>query len=160
MKTGLLEKALVRRYGTPTISTKRGIDAHCWNPDEFDYASVLYMGMKWHEPSDTRLAALKEIYGDACGGFLVKNLLRVAVLLPREIYGLWQINQLHKLPPVRQATEMDPAIVYFMESANVWYYGHKAGELYVFDSQTDELDSLGPVEQALDELIDQWENDE
>jgi len=160
MKTGLLEKVLVRRYGPPIVSTRRGINAHCWNPDDFDYASVLYIDTQWHSRSGNRFAALEEIYGDAFGGFLIKNSLKVAVLMPREIYGLWQIDELQGLPPVREAAKMDPSIVFFMDAANVWYYGHKAGELYVFDSQTDELDSLGPVEQALDELIDQWENDE
>jgi len=45
-----------------------------------------------------------------------------------------------------------------MDASNVWYYGHKKGELYVFDTETDELDSLGPVESALEALMDQWED--
>jgi len=58
---------------------------------------------------------------------------------------------------VQSALLMDPAIDYFMEAANVWYYGLKGTELYVFDSEFDELDSLGPVEPALEEVIDRWE---
>jgi hypothetical protein len=44
-----------------------------------------------------------------------------------------------------------------MGASNVWYYGVKRGELYVFDTAYDELDSLGPIEPALEELVDQWE---
>jgi hypothetical protein len=134
-----------------------GREARCWKPDEWDYDAVLYVGMQWHGRLGTRFASLKEIYGDACGGYLKKNLLKVALLLPRKIYGVWRIDDLHKLPPIRRALELDPSIVFFMDSANVWYYGHKAGELYVFDTQTDELDSLGPIERVLETLMDQWE---
>jgi len=33
----------------------------------------------------------------------------------------------------------------------------KAGELFVFDTATDELDSLGPFESAFHSLLAQWE---
>ncbi len=157
MEIGLLEKVLIRRYGQPIISTRRGLNARCWNPDDFDYASVLYVGMKWEGRLGTRFASLKKIYGEALGGFLVKNLLRVAMLLPRKIYGVWRMDELQRLPPVRKALAIDPHIDFFMDAANVWYYGHKAGELYVFDTATDELDSLGSIEPALETLMDEWE---
>jgi len=156
MKTGLLEKVLVRRYGLPTKCTRRGLEALCWNPDDFDFASVLYVGMKWDAKLKKRYASLESIYQDALGGFLVKNLLRVAVLTPQKIYGLWHVDDLQMLPPVRRAAEMDPSIVFFMDSANVWFYGHKDGELYVFDSDGDDLASLGPIQQALETLIGEW----
>ena len=157
MKTGVLERVLTRRYGPAITCQMDGREARCWKPDEWDYDAVLYVGMQWHGRLGTRFASLKEIYGDACGGYLKKNLLKVALLLPRKIYGVWRIDDLHKLPPIRLALELDPSIVFFMDSANVWYYGHKAGELYVFDTQTDELDSLGPIERVLETLMDQWE---
>jgi hypothetical protein len=53
---------------------------------------------------------------------------------------------------------MDPAIDYFMDQYNVYYYGIKRGELYAFDSATDELDSLGPVESAVQTLLDDIED--
>ncbi len=113
--------------------------------------------MKWEGRLGTRFAGLKGIYGNAFGGFLVGNSLKIAVLLPRKVWGLWRIDELQMLRPVRIALAIDPAIDFFMDAANVWYYGHKEGELYVFDAETDELDSLGPIEPALDSLIDQWE---
>jgi hypothetical protein len=42
-----------------------------------------------------------------------------------------------------------------MEASNVWFYGVKAGQLYVFDAETDELDRLGPVEPAIETLMDE-----
>ncbi len=80
------------------------------------------------------------------------------MLLPGSFYELWNIDELRGLPAVQHAQTKDPAIDYFMEAYNVYYYGLKAGELYVFDAETDELDSLGPVESALETLIDEFES--
>lgn len=52
---------------------------------------------------------------------------------------------------------MDPELTFFMDASNVWYYGYKAGNLYVFDVETDEFDLLGPIEPALEQLMDEWE---
>jgi hypothetical protein len=157
MKPGLLERILIRRYGRPKISVDGTLVQQCWNVDDTDNSSLLYVGMKWEGRLGTRFAALKEIYGNAFGGFLVGDSLKIAVLLPRKIWGLWRIDELQMLPPVRKALAFDPAIDFFMDAANVEYFGHKAGELYVYDTTTDELDCLGPIEPALETLMDQWE---
>jgi hypothetical protein len=44
-----------------------------------------------------------------------------------------------------------------MEAYNVYFCGIKGGELYVFDAETDELDSLGPIEPALETIMDEFE---
>ena len=51
----------------------------------------------------------------------------------------------------------DRAIEFLMEAYNVYFYGIKGGELYVFDAETDELDSLGPIEPALETIMDEFE---
>ena len=113
MGTGLLERILVRRYGQPIMSSRRGLNARCWNPDDFDYASVLYIGMKWGSRLGTRFGSLKKIYGDAFGGFLIKNLLKVTMLLPRKIDGVWSMGDFQLLPPVRKALAIVlPSIFY------------------------------------------------
>ncbi len=155
METGMLENILIRRYGQPIVTTNRGLRAHCWNPDEFDYSTILYIGMEWKEASVLRFASLKEIYGDALGGFLIKNILKVAVLSPQRVYGLWNINDLRMQPEVRHALERDPAIDFFMDAYNVYFYGIKSGQLYVFDAEMDELDCLGPIESALETVLDE-----
>ena len=42
-----------------------------------------------------------------------------------------------------------------MDSANVWFYGIKDGNLFVFETATDEgeLDCLRPVEEQLEGLV-------
>jgi hypothetical protein len=157
MKPGLLEKILIRRYGQPISCVRDGMVARCWNSGDLDNEALLYMGMKWHGSTGLRFASLRDIYGDAFGGILIKNILRVAILAPRQLFAVWNIDELQMLPPVRKALAMDPAIDFFMDAANVEYFGHKAGELYVFDTVTDELDCLGPIERALETLMDQWE---
>jgi len=158
MKTGLLEKVLTRRYGQPTMTTDGNLIQQTWNPSEIDSSSTLYFAMNWKGRLGTRFASLREIYGDAFGGFLIWDCLKVAVLMPRKIYGLWRIDELQLLPPVRYASKLDRDIVFFMDSGNVLYYGHKAGRLYVFDRDTNELDSLGPIEPALQTLMDEFES--
>lgn len=159
MKTGVLEKVLTRRYGRPVVTTRRGLPARCWNPDEFDYATVLYIGMEWKGTAQLRLASLKEIYGDAFGGFLIKNTLKVANLLPQKVYGIWNIDDLRMQPEVQQALTKDPRIDFFMDAYNVYFYGIKQGQLYVFDAETDELDLLGPTEPALEKIMDELESE-
>jgi len=157
MKKGLLEKILIQRYGQPKVIIRRGIIAKSWRTPYPDDESLLYLGMIWKGELGLRFGSLEDIYGDAVGGYLIKNTLKVAVLTDQEIYGLWNINQLRELPAVQYALTKDPGIDYFMDSDNVWYYGIKKGELYVFDAEFDELDSLGPVEPALHTLMDEWE---
>jgi len=152
-----MERILTRRYGQPVTYFRDEMVVRSWNNDHPDDEAVLYTGMKWEGRLGTRFASLKRIYGEALGGFLIKNILRVAVLVPKKIYGVWRIDELQLLPAVRKALAIDPAIDFFMDAANVEYYGHKAGDLYVFDTETDELDSLGPIEPALETLMDQWE---
>jgi len=134
-----------------------GFIALCWNPDDCDYDTVLYMGMKWTGKLGKRFASFEPIYGDAIGGYLLKNDLRVAVLPDHEIYGIWNIRDLRRQPEVKRAFAIDPAIEFFMEDSNVWFYGMKKGDLYVFDAEFDELDSLGPIEPAIHKKMDEIE---
>jgi hypothetical protein len=158
MTTGLLERILSRRYGKPTISTRHGLPARLWKLDDPNFSAALYVGMTWTDQWTLRFGSLKGIYGDVFGGFLVKNTLKVAVLLPREVWGLWNIDEFRIQPSVRRALARDPAVDYFMDEDMVLFYGIKRGQLYVFDAETDELDSLGPVEPALQTVMDQLES--
>ena len=44
-----------------------------------------------------------------------------------------------------------------MDAANVWYYGVKDGQMWVYDLPFDDLDCLGDVAKVIDELLDEWE---
>lgn len=156
MKAGVFERVLARRYGKPVTSILDGMGAKVWNPGDDDYEAVLYMGMKWSGMAGLRYASLCDIYGDSFGGVLMKNTLKAALLSPRSLFHLWNIEELRALAAIEYAVTMDPGIDYFMHENNVLYYGVKKGELYVFDNETDELDPLGPVEQALETILDDW----
>jgi hypothetical protein len=157
MKTGLLERILTRRYGPPLSCIRDGMAAKSWNYAHPDDEAVLYMGMTWKGRPGLYYASLQDIYGDAYGGILIKNTLRAAVLVPRHLFAVWDIDELRELPAVQHALVMDPAIDYFMDAYNVYYYGIKAGDLYVFDAEMDELDCLGPIESAIETLMDEFE---
>jgi hypothetical protein len=156
MKTGLLERILVRRYGQPVACIRDGMAAKCWRIDQPDDEAVLYPGMKWPGMTGARFSSLRGVYGDVFGGVLIKNCLKAAILLPREFFNVWNIDELNQRPAVQRAVAKDPAIEFFMEAYNVWFYGIKKSELYVFDAETDELDSLGPIEPALETLMDEY----
>ena len=47
---------------------------------------------------------------------------------------------------------------YFMDAANVWFYGHKDGRLFVYDAETDELDDLGELDTGLAQVIEGWQS--
>ena len=85
---------------------------------------------------------------------MIKNSLKAAILLPTSTFSVWNIDDLRSQPEIQYAIAMDPGVNYFMEASNVWFYGVKRGELWVFDGETDELDPLGPVEEALANLMD------
>jgi len=157
MKTGLLERILTRRYGPPIPCIRDGLAAKSWNYAHPDEEALLYMGMKWEGRIGAYFASLRDIYGDAFGGILMKNTLRAEVLLPQRLPYVWSIDELRMRPEVQYALVMDPAIDYFMDKDNVLFYGIKRGGLYCFDADTDELDLLGPVEPALETLLDQLE---
>jgi len=132
--------------------------AKCWNTHQPEDEAVLYVGMQWRGILGARFASLKEIYGDSFGGFLMGDSLRAALLFPKKVYALWNIDDFRMQPEVQHAQAMDPGIDFFMDSYNVWYYGVKAGSLYVFDAETDELDWLGPIEHALRSRLDEIES--
>ena len=157
MKTGLLERILTRRYGPPLTCIRDGMAARCWNIEEPTDEALLYVGMTWQGERSLRFASLKDIYGDALGGILINNCLKAAIFAPRRLFAVWNIYDLRMQPEVQHALARDPAIEYFMEAFNVYFYGLRGGDLYVFDAETDELDRLGPVEPALETLMDEFE---
>ena len=157
MESGILERVLTCRYGKPVICIRDGMAARSWNSDDPRSEALLYVGMKWSGLLNMRFSSLRAIYGDSAGGFLQGDSLRAALLWPKPVHALWYIDDLRVQPEVMHALSKDPAIEYFMDSNNVYFYGLKAGQLYVFDAETDELDPLGPVEQALETLMDEVE---
>jgi hypothetical protein len=153
---GILERILIRRFGDPVGFIKRGLPARGWNPDEWDYDSALYTGMKWNSLPGLLYGSLEDIYGDSIGGYLIKNTLKAAILTPGDIYGIWNIADLRVQPAVQRALVLDPAVDYFMEEHNRNFYGVKRGQLIAYDAEYDDVELLGPVEAALEEVFNEW----
>jgi len=156
MSSGLFEGILRRRYGAPRISREGPFVQWCWNDAQPEASSVLYLGNEGRPQALERFPGLATIYGDAVGGFLIGDSLKLAMLVPHHVYGLYHIAELLSQPELLLARRLDPAVEFFMDAANVWYYGQKGGNLYVFDAETSELDALGPLQVALEELLGEW----
>jgi hypothetical protein len=56
--------------------------------------------MKWIEPWNSRFVSLRDIYGGVYGGYLIKNTPEAVVLLDRQIYGIWNIDDFLIQPQV------------------------------------------------------------
>jgi len=153
---GLLELLLLDRYGEPIVVACTPHSEYRWNNAAETLSCILYKSADF-EDAGTRFPILHPLYGDAVGGFLLGDSLKLSMLQGPKVFGLYQIAELQAHPEVRHANSLDPTICFFMDSANVWYYGSKDDQLYVYDSETDELDSLGPVRSGLEQLLTEWE---
>jgi hypothetical protein len=151
--TGTLSSLLTRQFGASSPSSAG--DAQHWNTGDAMRECVLFDSLQWTTDLRNAWGILEQIYGDARGGFLLGDTLKVAVLDGPAVFGLPTIEQLHERPEVQQASELEPRICYFMDSANVWFYGLKDSQLFVYDAETDELDCLGDIEQALKRLLEE-----
>jgi len=155
---GIIQRVLISRYGPPRTICGEPFSIYEWNGHCEPRKCTLYsplLGIK--DGFQSEYPELLKVYGDACGGFLLRDSLKMAMLTRPEVWGLYQIRHLWVQPEVLDALACDPEVVYFMDAANVWFYGMKADRLCVYDSETKEFDMLGDAESALHILLDQWE---
>lgn len=154
---GLLENELIQRFGPQKLSTSGSVTEHCWNVDDESRKCILYKTLRWNHRLRRKYGILETLYSDSKGGFVLGDSLRLSILDGSRIFGLYLIEELQERPEVKRASECDPEICYFMDSANVWFYGLKNGELFVYDSSFDELDSLGPAHSAIQQLLVEYD---
>jgi hypothetical protein len=154
---GILEKLLRERYGQASIVASTPLVEYRWNEGADALRCTLYKLPDSPEEFGEDTAILRPVYGDAAGGFLLGAGLKVSMIRGPRVFGLYQWQELQVVPDVVHADQLDPAICFFMDSANVWFYGLKGDRLYVYDSETGELDSLGLVQPALATLLGEWE---
>jgi hypothetical protein len=133
--------------------TPRGVEFR-WNQEEKGNGSTLYKRLDWDIQLEREFGELKEVYGDALGGILMGDSLKMATLRGPSIWGIWPIRELHKQIPDVCARE--PGICYFMDASNVWFYGVKRGRLWEYDFAPNELNDIGPIETALEKLVLSW----
>lgn len=156
---GLIEEIVEKRFGKPTLSIQENLIHKHWtkkNPEAF---SKLYFSLKCNDDIHLKHTKnLKLIYGDAIGGFFIGTPqtggdLRIAMLNNQKIFGLYRIKDLQLHENIQKALSKEKGIDFFMDDSNILYYGCKNENLYIYDSETDELDSLGPLDEALEKLI-------
>jgi hypothetical protein len=154
---GLFEQLLVERYGPPTHVARAQFVEYRWNDNAEPLRCVLFKAVRLPAGLRPEDPDLNWVYGDAAGGLLLLDSLKIAMPLSVAIYGLYTIDELQAQPEVLEAKRLDRDINYFMDSANVWFYGMKEQNMYVYDSETGDLTALGPVEQALRQVLREWE---
>ncbi len=152
--SGLLESLLRRRYGAPAVTERDGVLQLSWGDGVQAPSSVLYKAS--NGPVIAISHELQEVYGDCLGGSLLGGMLRVALVVGTT-FGLYGLNELQRQPEVQRARTIDSEVEFFMDASNVWFYGAKAGMLYVYDSETGELDRLGVIGVELERLLAEWQ---
>ncbi len=155
MKTnelGILERILMRRYGEPELNDKKGTLQKIWRAGTL-FVSNLYYSADWSKPPASHFRVHQHIYGASCGGTLVDGSLKIAMPSYDTRFEIYNLRELSERPEVQRALELDPDLAFFMDSANVWYYGHKDGKLFVYDAPFDELYERGDLESELEEVI-------
>lgn len=156
--TGIIETILTRLCGSPTVEPGEKLDQYRWNTGSDAGESVLYKHTRESDiPAVDTPTVLRQIYGDAIGGSLVGGTVKVAVVVG-SVFGLYALDELQAQPEVVRALRKDARITFFMDAANVWYYGVKGSDLVVYDAETDELDDLGIVETEIERLVRQWQD--
>lgn len=152
-RLGILERVLIRRYGQPRPRYKRGLPQKVWRADT-PFVSHLYYTGDWTRPPAADFRVHQPIYGTSCGGTLLGDSLKVAMPSYETRFEIYNLRQLAEQMEV---LALDPELAFFMHAAGVWYYGHKHGRLFVYDLPFEELDDLGPIEPALEEVIERWD---
>lgn len=158
--SGLVEEVLRERYGVPQVISGATLVEYRWREEREPRRCVLYKLAAATSVSETTPLFLQRVYGDFIGGSLLQGSMKLAVVAGPTIYGLYSLSRLRAQPEVRHARQLDPSIEFFMDAANVWYYGLKGDELYVYDAPNGELYARGPVGSALVALLQEWEEAE
>jgi hypothetical protein len=154
---GIIEQVLRERYGEPHVVPGTAVVEYRWNEERESLRCVLYKLAEASPGSDPQPLALRRMYGDAIGGSLLLGSLKLATIQCPSMYGLYLLRELHVQPEVGDAKRIDSAIEFFMDAGNVWFYGLKDDDLYVYDAGAGELDRLGSAKEALSALLDEWE---
>ena len=153
---GIICDILCRRFGSPVAGEYAGLPAHIWKPHDAGLRCTLLLAGRHEDSIPTEHAALKELYGNTRGGFLLGSSLRVASLLRSTVWGLHPIDELQAQPPVRRARALRPKADYWMDAASTWYYGCSEGSLCCYDTADDTVADLGEVSAAMDAILTEW----
>lgn len=152
----VIETLLIKKYGMPEIVNAPNYIEYWWNRDDESKSSVLYVDYNIDESELIRNRKCQNIYGKYCGGFIIGDSLKIATLSGIKIYGLYSLGELQGQLELCKIYDRYPKITFFMDAANVWFYGFQDNSLFVYDLDTDELDEIDELESGLEAVIDEW----
>ena len=169
MSEGTFFRILQERYGEPMREVgsdrlrklmKGNVDVTigecCWNLDN-KKKSVLYTGGEKSKELEVP-SEVAGLYGEFIGGTLLSSSVKIALRRQCNMFHLYTLPQLHNRISSDFNHESMADIFFFMEAANIYYYGIRQGEIFVFDAETLDLDSIGPVDNAINQILEEWES--
>jgi hypothetical protein len=127
-----------------------------WRANDPDTLSRLYARDLANKEATDLPDTLLACYGEFGGGFLIGTSLKMATIDGRDVYGLYTIEELAAQPEVQRVTDVRPNLRFFLDAANVWYYGIEGDSLVAFDAELGELTQLGQLGPALAGLLSEW----
>lgn len=151
--SGIVERCLVERFGQPLEEGEEdGLTARRWLAADDPRTSVLY----YARAGAGAPPGLDAIYGTVHGGVLAGTSLKLGATAEPAPFGVPLLDEYADTPELRDVLAEEPGVTFFMDAANVYFYGVARGEMVEYDAETGELEPLGPPEVALGEVVDQW----
>ncbi|TCO60984.1 hypothetical protein [Actinocrispum wychmicini] len=150
---GLVASVLTDLFGPP----EPGSDADSlawttWRSNDPDHRSRLYRRTGPTDLPDALLAC----YGDFGGGFLIGSSIKMATIDSQDVHGLYRFDELAIQPELSDVRVQRPELHFFLDAANVWFYGIEGDTLVAFDADLDEITDLGDPAAALPDLLTEW----
>ncbi|MEN1681433.1 MAG: hypothetical protein AAGJ46_17775 [Planctomycetota bacterium] len=157
----MLRQILTARFGMPTTYEYAGSVFDRWREGTPEECSVLLPSQALIQNACGGLQfsdLYGDVYGDIYGAFLggETGALKVACRSRHPVYGLRSIEQLNSHPALQEARDLLPGIVYFMDAANVVFYGVIEGKLFAFDTEDAVVECLGAIESGVVGVLEQW----
>jgi hypothetical protein len=151
--TGIIEQYLCDRLGHWVEEVEQGgLVVRRWLPKEHPMTSRLF----YNSPGGPVVPALQRVYGSAHAGILAGRALKLAAFGPPVPFGVPEAAGYRRAPELVNVFESSGNLVFFMDAANVYFYGMSNGMVVEYDAETGELDDSGEPESAVPAIIDSW----
>jgi hypothetical protein len=151
--TGIVEQVLVERFGPGAEEGEReGFVVHRWLPKDDPGTSRLF----YSSTERLLVPVLEPVYGAAYAGILAGRALKLAAPGPYAPFGVPELRSYLNAPELGGLLAGTSNLIFFMDAANVYFYGMLNGEVVEYDAETAELDSLGSPDSAIPDIIDRW----
>jgi hypothetical protein len=151
--TGIVEWYLSDRLG-PWVEEAgpNGLIVRRWRAKEDPMTSRLFYG----SAEGAVAPALRPVYGSAHAGIIAGRALKLAAFGPPVPFGVPEAGGYHQAPELAGVLAARDDLVFFMDAANVYFYGISDDTVVEYDAETGELDNSGPPETAVPAIIGSW----